>query len=159
MYPLYELSQVQYHNCFAMFQSPGVFVFNQWFPNTNILYFMQLLYKINVIRFEHQKYSQRNTKAFSGQLRNINSPVCLRSPPSVTYQKHFLERHPDQMPKPPQLAPFRTVEQQLFSKSLIDDQDSHPIPKGELRHPLEKAPFGRLGLQSHSTTTQCHMQT
>ncbi|XP_029964296.1 von Willebrand factor A domain-containing protein 5A-like isoform X2 [Salarias fasciatus] len=51
-------------------------------------------------------------KAFPGQLRNIVCPVCPRSspgsPPDGTCVEHLrreaFRRHPEQMPKPPQLA-------------------------------------------------------
>ncbi|MEQ2223354.1 hypothetical protein ILYODFUR_035926 [Ilyodon furcidens] len=42
------------------------------------------------------------------------------------------------MPEPPKLAPLDVEKQQLYSESLLDDRASHPISKGEPRHPAEE---------------------
>ncbi|XP_054653002.1 uncharacterized protein LOC129192723 [Dunckerocampus dactyliophorus] len=65
-----------------------------------------------------------------------------------TYQSEVSGRHPDQMPKPPHLAPLIVEEQLLFSEFLPDDSASHLLPKGEPSHPTEKTRFGRLYPQS-----------
>ncbi|KAK5618707.1 hypothetical protein CRENBAI_013501 [Crenichthys baileyi] len=48
------------------------------------------------------------------------------------------------MPEPPQLAPLDVEKQRLYSESLPGDRASHPISKGEPRHPAEKTLFGHL---------------
>uniref|UniRef100_A0A8C6P6I9 Protocadherin related 15 n=1 Tax=Nothobranchius furzeri TaxID=105023 RepID=A0A8C6P6I9_NOTFU len=53
-------------------------------------------------------------------------------------------RHPDQMPKPPQLAPFDLEEQRFYSESLPNVRAPHPISKAEPGHPTEGTHFGRL---------------
>lgn len=58
---------------------------------------------------------------------------------------------PNQLPKPPYLAPFDMYKQQLFSESLLDDQAFHPISQGEPRHPVEETHFSFYVL---SVTTQ-----
>ncbi|MED6264317.1 hypothetical protein CHARACLAT_013533 [Characodon lateralis] len=60
-------------------------------------------------------------------------------PPGGTYPEHLTreapKRHPNQMPEP--LAPLDVEKQRLYSESLPDDRASHPISKGEHRHPAE----------------------
>uniref|UniRef100_A0A3B5L6N0 ubiquitinyl hydrolase 1 n=1 Tax=Xiphophorus couchianus TaxID=32473 RepID=A0A3B5L6N0_9TELE len=64
-------------------------------------------------------------------------------------------RHPDQMPGPPQLAPLNVKEQWLYSESLLDDQASHPISKGEPRHPTEKTHFALSPQLAPSAAESC----
>ncbi|MEQ2236142.1 hypothetical protein ILYODFUR_009436 [Ilyodon furcidens] len=88
-----------------------------------------------------------NPKAFPGQPRNIVPPACPGSfsgpCPGGTSLEHLTReasmRHPNQMPEPPQ-----PQKQQLYSESLPDDAASHPISKGEPRHPVEETHFGCL---------------
>ena len=54
------------------------------------------------------------------------------------------------MPKPPQLAPFHTEEQRLYSESLPDGRASHPISEWDPSHPAEKTHFSHLYPQSYS---------
>lgn len=42
--------------------------------------------------------------------------------------------HPDQMPKPPQLAPLNGVDQKRYSESLQDVRASLPVSQGQPRH-------------------------
>ena len=51
-------------------------------------------------------------------------------------------RHPDQMPKTPQLAPVNAKEQWLYSEPLLDVQAPHP--KAEPSHSAQEAHFGCL---------------
>ncbi|MEQ2222926.1 hypothetical protein ILYODFUR_031581, partial [Ilyodon furcidens] len=93
-------------------------------------------------------------KAFRGQPRNIVPPACPGSssepPPGGTCPEHLtrepFRRHPNQIPEPPQLAPLDVENQPLYSESLSDDRASHPISKGEPRHPAEETHFGLLYL-------------
>ena len=48
------------------------------------------------------------------------------------------------MPEPSHLPPLDAEEQTLYSEPLPDDRASHPISKGEPRHPAEEAHFGRV---------------
>uniref|UniRef100_A0A8C6LZV4 Nucleolar protein 12 n=1 Tax=Nothobranchius furzeri TaxID=105023 RepID=A0A8C6LZV4_NOTFU len=59
-------------------------------------------------------------------------------------------RHPDQMPKPPQLTPFDPEEQRFYSESLPNVRAPHPISKAEPGHPTEETHFGRLYPRSRS---------
>ncbi|XP_049457572.1 uncharacterized protein LOC125904284 isoform X3 [Epinephelus fuscoguttatus] len=69
-----------------------------------------------------------DSKAFPGKMRYVIPPVCSGSAPgprtSGTCLKHLQReaprRHPDQMPKPPQLTPLDVKEQRLYSKCPPD---------------------------------------
>ncbi|MEQ2255512.1 hypothetical protein ILYODFUR_014673, partial [Ilyodon furcidens] len=90
-------------------------------------------------------------KAFPGQPRDIVPPACPGPspgpPPGGTCLEHLAReasmKHPNQMPEPPQLAPLNVEKQRLYSESVPDGQDSHPMSKGESRHPAEETHFGR----------------
>ena len=97
-------------------------------------------------------------EAFPGQLGYVIPPVSSRStswsPTSwmcpENLQGEAPRRHPDQMPEPPQLAPFDAKEQRLYSELPPDVRAPHPISKAEPSHPTEETNFGRLYLQSRS---------
>ncbi|KAF7663132.1 hypothetical protein LDENG_00217880 [Lucifuga dentata] len=57
-------------------------------------------------------------------------------------QREASRRHHNQMPEPPQLAPFNAKEQRFYFEPLPDVSAPHPIPKGEPSHPLKKTNFG-----------------
>lgn len=59
------------------------------------------------------------------------------------------QRHPGQMPKPPQQAPFNAKEQWPYSKSLLDDWAPHPTSKGRAQTTSQEVRFCCLYLQSH----------
>ena len=92
------------------------------------------------------------------QPRDIVSPPCPGSspgsPPSGTCPEHLTReasrRHPNQMPEPPHLAPLDAEEQRFYSEPLPDDWASHPISKGEPRHPAEETHVARLYPRSRS---------
>ncbi|MED6242193.1 hypothetical protein ATANTOWER_001460 [Ataeniobius toweri] len=100
------------------------------------------------------KLVQGNPKVLPGQPRNIVPPACPGSssgpPPGETCPEHLTReasrRHPNQMPKPPQLASLDVEKQQLYSGSFPDDRASHPISKREPRHHAEETHFGCLHL-------------
>lgn len=46
-------------------------------------------------------------------------------------------RHPNQVLKLTQMAPFNAKEQQLYSESLADVRSPHPVSQAESRHPTE----------------------
>ncbi len=58
-------------------------------------------------------------------------------------------RHPFQMPKLPQLAPFNAKEQWHYSKSIKEDWTFHLIPEGDASHPPEETHFSLLYPRSH----------
>ncbi len=97
-------------------------------------------------------------KTFPGQMRYIIPPACSGStqgyPTSWTcpenLQRKAPRRHPDQMSKPPQLAPFDMKEQWLYSELPLDVWAPYPISKAEPSHPAEETHFTLLCLQSHS---------
>ncbi|TWW57296.1 Transthyretin Prealbumin TBPA [Takifugu flavidus] len=97
-----------------------------------------------------------DSQAFPDQLRDIVSPTCPgspRGPPTGGTCPEHLTRdasrgHPNQMPKPPHLAPLNAEEQRLYSELLPDGRASHHISKGEPSPPTEEAHFGRLYLLS-----------
>ena len=79
-------------------------------------------------------------------------PMCPwsahRSPPGRECLKHLpretSRKHLNQMPKPPQLAPLNTQEQQLYSELLPDVPAPHPISNAESSHPPKKTLSGCL---------------
>ncbi|CAG5932572.1 unnamed protein product [Menidia menidia] len=97
-------------------------------------------------------------EAFPGQPGHIVPPAGPGSSsgpsPGGTSPEHLpreaTRRHPEQMPEPPQLAPLHVEEQRLYSEPLPDGRASHPISKGEPRHPAEETHFGRLYPRSRS---------
>uniref|UniRef100_A0A8C6MLL2 Endothelial PAS domain protein 1 n=1 Tax=Nothobranchius furzeri TaxID=105023 RepID=A0A8C6MLL2_NOTFU len=97
----------------------------------------------------HQ-FLRQDPKAFPDQIGDVTSPTCpgsTRGPPAGrTYPKHLpreaSRRHPDQMPKPPQLTPFDPEEQRFYSESLPNVLAPHPIFKAETSHPMEGNQFG-----------------
>uniref|UniRef100_A0A8C6PQA5 Nicastrin n=1 Tax=Nothobranchius furzeri TaxID=105023 RepID=A0A8C6PQA5_NOTFU len=105
----------------------------------------------------HQLLRQ-DPKAFPDQIGDVTSPTCpgsTRGPPADrTCPKHLPRqasgRHPDQMPKPPQLAPFDPEEQRFYSESLPNVRAPYPISKAEPGHPTEETHFGRLYPRSRS---------
>uniref|UniRef100_A0A8C6KI56 Ig-like domain-containing protein n=1 Tax=Nothobranchius furzeri TaxID=105023 RepID=A0A8C6KI56_NOTFU len=105
----------------------------------------------------HQLLRQ-DPKAFPDQIGDVTSPTCpgsTRGPPAGrTCPKHLpreaSRRHPDQMPKPPQLTPFDPEEQRFYSESLPNVRAPHPISKAEPGHPTEETHFGRLYPRSRS---------
>ncbi|KAK3517299.1 hypothetical protein QTP70_002944 [Hemibagrus guttatus] len=98
------------------------------------------------------KLFRRDPKEFPGQPRDIVSPACPGSSPGPlpggAYPEHLpremSQRHPKQMPEPPQLPPFDVEEQRLYSELLLGDRAPYPISKGAPRHPAEEAHFGHL---------------
>ncbi len=106
-----------------------------------------------------------NPEAFPGHYRDIISPLGPGSTPgplhSWTYLGHHREvtrRHPQQMPKPPQLAPFNTKEQRLYCKSLMHDWTSHLILKGDTSNTPEETRSCPSYLQPHSSV-MTHLTT
>lgn len=87
---------------------------------------------------------------FPGQMRHIIPPAAsgsaTESPPSClcpeNLQREASRRHPNQMPDPPQLAPFEAKEQQLYSELPGDVRAPHPISKAEPSHHMEETHFG-----------------
>ncbi|KAL6468581.1 hypothetical protein MHYP_G00221050 [Metynnis hypsauchen] len=78
------------------------------------------------------RYSHANVSwVFPGVSSQVDLPVT----------REASRRHPNQMPEPPQLAPLDVKKQRLYSESLPDDRTSHPISKGESRHPAEETHF------------------
>ena len=64
----------------------------------------------------------------------------------VNLQQEVPGRHPDQIPKSPQLAPFNAKDQRLYSELPVDVRASHPISKAEPGHSTEETHFGCLYL-------------
>uniref|UniRef100_A0A8C6PYP8 Dynein cytoplasmic 1 intermediate chain 1 n=1 Tax=Nothobranchius furzeri TaxID=105023 RepID=A0A8C6PYP8_NOTFU len=58
--------------------------------------------------------------------KETQTPTCPKHLPGEASR-----RHPDQMPKPPQLAPFDPEEQRFYSESLPNVRAPHPISKAE----------------------------
>ncbi|KAK3530439.1 hypothetical protein QTP86_024351, partial [Hemibagrus guttatus] len=92
------------------------------------------------------------TKDIVSPARDIVSPACPGSSPVSLpggacpehLPRETSQRHPKQMPEPPQLSPFDVEEQRLYSELLPGDRAPYPIFKGAPRHPTEEAHFGRL---------------
>ncbi len=78
-------------------------------------------------------------EVFPSQMRYVIYPACsgstLRSLTSWTSIRRHPRRHPDQMLKPPQPAPFYVTEQRLYCELRPDIWAPYPISKGELRRP------------------------
>ncbi|KAK3507793.1 hypothetical protein QTP70_000403 [Hemibagrus guttatus] len=80
---------------------------------------------------------RRDPEAFPGQPRDIVSPACPGSSlgplPGGACPEHLSretsQRHPKQMPEPPQLPPFDVEEQRLYSELLPGDRAPYPISK------------------------------
>ena len=91
-----------------------------------------------------------------GQKGYIIPPASPRSalgpPPSglENLQSEATRRHPNQMSKPPQLAPFEVEEQWLYSELPLNGGAPHPISKAEPSHPPNETHFSRLYPQSRS---------
>ena len=72
-----------------------------------------------------------------------------RPPPGETCPQQLPKEasggHPNEMPQPPQLAPFEAEEQWLYTKpsELTEDRVPHPTPKGEPSHLSGEANFWR----------------
>jgi len=50
-------------------------------------------------------------------------------------QREAPRRHPNKMPKAPQLASYIAKKQRLYPEPLQDDQAPYPNPQGDPRHP------------------------
>ncbi|KAK3516010.1 hypothetical protein QTP70_000994 [Hemibagrus guttatus] len=90
---------------------------------------------------------RRDPEAFPGQPRDIVSPACPGSslgPLPGGACPETSQRHPKQMPEPPQPPPFNVEEQRLYSELLPGDRAPYPISKGAPHHPMEDAHFGSL---------------
>lgn len=51
----------------------------------------------------------------------IGSPICWTYPENLQWKAP--RKHPDKMPEPPQVAPFNTKEQWLYSRCLKSKPD------------------------------------
>ena len=98
-------------------------------------------------------------EAFPGQLGYVIPPVSSGSPTCWTCPENIQgeapRRHPDQMPEPPQLAPFETKEQLLSSPLLTLSLRLSPAT---LRRKLILAIWDLIGCIRDlvlSVTTQC----
>ncbi|KAF7649936.1 hypothetical protein LDENG_00133850 [Lucifuga dentata] len=93
-----------------------------------------------------------------GQMGYVIHPMCSGSapgsPPSWTcpeyLQREMSRRYHNQMPKPPQLAPFNAKEQKFYFEPLRDFRTPYPMSEGEPSHPSKKINFSRLYLRFHS---------
>ncbi len=96
-------------------------------------------------------------KPFTGQVGYIIPSVSSGSAPGSLPGWTCLEklhreaprRHPNQIPKPPQLALFDAKEQWLYFELPPDVQSPHPISKAEPSHPTEETHYSHSYPLSH----------
>lgn len=92
---------------------------------------------------------------FPCHIRYTISPVCSgRTPGSPTCwmcleNLQMPRKHPDKLPKPPQMAPFNTMRQRLYSELPLDVWALYPVSKCEPSHPTGNTLFGCLYSRSH----------
>ncbi|MEQ2171923.1 hypothetical protein GOODEAATRI_015637 [Goodea atripinnis] len=125
-----------------------------------------IVFRLSGVRSRGQQPKQRHPdfprpshlgQLIWGESQGVLRPAEKHSPSNVSWvflwasalcpghlTREVSRRHPNQIPKPPQLAPLDVEKQRLYSESLPDDQASYPISKGEPRHPTEETHFGRL---------------
>jgi len=114
------------------------------------------IYFLPLICVRVMEATRRGSQTFLSSVTSTSSSVGTQQQPQARWDMWSLQwilglpgglpwvasgRYPDQMPEPPQLAPFNPEEQRLCFEPLQEDQAPHPIHLATLWRKLISATF------------------